>query len=110
MFVLLTNVRSLFGKDCHLSKRFSCNYLSVIQSLVFVLLSAPGRRYMTGSHSCSGAVNGELLYNRDFRIEIIAKEYEKNPKVTVVNIKLVGPVIGSHVGSGFGIITYPKLS
>ena len=40
----------------------------------------------------------------------IAKEYEKNPKVTVVNIKLVGPVIGSHVGSGFGIITYPKLS
>ena len=33
---------------------------------------------MTGSHSCSGAVNGELLYNRDFRIEIIAKEYEKN--------------------------------
>ena len=40
----------------------------------------------------------------------IAKEYEKNSKVTVVNIKLVGPVIGSHVGSGFGIITYPKLS
>ena len=46
----------------------------------------------------------------DFPYLQIAKEYEKNPKVTVVNIKLVGPVIGSHVGSGFGIITYPKLS
>ena len=40
----------------------------------------------------------------------LAKEYERNDKVTVVNIKLVGPVLGSHVGSGFGIITYPKLS
>jgi DAK2 domain fusion protein YloV len=40
----------------------------------------------------------------------IAKEYEKNSKVTVVSTKLVGPVLGSHVGSGFGIITYPKLS
>ena len=40
----------------------------------------------------------------------IASEFAGNDKITVVNIKLVGPVIGSHVGSGFGIITYPKLS